>query len=231
MKVRPFFQRLALGALVGLIATIVYRLIQDLVATRAEIRQECWTWRWLPFNTVWLWPYVSMFLLVGLPWFFMREWKQVKRFAICLLAMALTGWITFLAYPTACVRPSADGQPRYYAILLIVDQSDNCMPCLHAAFSVLATWALATSSSFFRNLMGRLLLAVWLGVLSVSIVALRQHTDVDVLAGMVLGGVGAWGFTLGETSPATHTDISSCRAPGGGNVKKLQDCGECPIMR
>lgn len=70
MKVRPFFQRLAIGAVVGLIATIAYRSIQFVAADRAQIRHECWTWTWLPFYAGWIWPYLSMFVLVGLPWFF-----------------------------------------------------------------------------------------------------------------------------------------------------------------
>ena len=39
MKIRPFFQRLTLGAGVGLVATIAYRSIQFVAADRAQILQ------------------------------------------------------------------------------------------------------------------------------------------------------------------------------------------------
>jgi hypothetical protein len=198
MSIRPFFRRLALGAIVGLIATAAYRSIQGFAVDRAEVRHECWMWTRLPFNAAWLWPYVSMFLLVGLPWFLLPDGRQVRRFAACLLGLAAVGWMVFLIHPTACARPAVDGQPAAYALLLAVDQPNNCLPCLHSAFSVLAVWVLATGTVQFRSGVARLLLVVWLLVLCVSIVALRQHTDLDTLAGCVLGAAGGAFFAAGQ---------------------------------
>lgn len=196
MTTKCLLQRTAMGAAVGLIATIAYRSIQYVSVARAAIRQDCWTWQRLPFHAAWIWPYLSMFLLVGLPWFMLSTMRQVQRFAVCLLATAAVGWITFMVYPTACARPGADGQPAYYALLLTLDRPNNCLPCLHSAFSVLAAWALIQGTNTFRHIGGAALLVFWLLLICVSIVALRQHTDVDMLAGVGLGCVSALLFQL-----------------------------------
>ena len=195
MKIRPFFERLALGGGVGVIATIAYRSIQALATEGADVRQTCWTWQWLPFNAEWVWPYFSMFILVGLPWFLLPDLRLVRRFALCLLGVAATGWITFLIYPTACIRPNPDGQPVYYQALLLIDQPSNCLPCLHSAFSVLAAWTLSYGAANRNIGITRALLAVWLLLIFISIVALRQHTGIDIVAGIILGSIGAWVWT------------------------------------
>ncbi len=194
-KLQPASERLLLGAGMALIATVAYRSIQWAAVERAVVRDTCWTWQWLPFSAAWVWPYVSMFALVGLPWFLLPEISQVRRFAVALLATAATGWIVFLVHPTACARPGPEGQPEFYALLLALDRPNNCLPCLHSAFSVLAVWALAWSAQIFRSPLARLALGGWLAAISVSIVALRQHTDVDMAVGLMLGAVAAWWWT------------------------------------
>jgi hypothetical protein len=198
MLKRFLAQRLALGAVVALVATVAYRSIQYVSVDRATVRESCWTWRWLPFHPGWLWPYLSMFVIVGLPWLLLRELRQVHRFALCLLGMAAVGWLIFMIYPTACVRPSAEGQPESYAFLLALDRPNNCLPCLHSAMAVLATWALLRGGPvILRGPLGQVLLIGWLATICISIVALRQHTDVDMLAGMALGGAAAWWWSRG----------------------------------
>lgn len=190
MTAKDFFQRTVWGAAVGVIATVAYRGIQGVSLARASLRHECWSWDRLAFDPAWVWPYLSMFLLVGLPWYLLPTLREVRRYAFCLLAVAAVGWITFLLYPTACVRPSAAGQPGYYALLQVLDRPNNCMPCLHSALSVLAAWTLMRSCAVFRRPAGAALLIGWLLVLCISIVALRQHTDLDTLVGVALGCLG-----------------------------------------
>lgn len=191
---RPLGPRLALGAVAALVATLAYRGIQYATEARAIVQHECWTWGWLPFAPAWIGPYFSMFLLMGLPWVLLPEWRQVRRFAVALLAVAATGWVTFLVHPMACARPSGVGQPDYYQLLLELDRANNCMPCLHSAMAVLAAWVLGRGAPAFRGPLARVALAVWVALISGSIVALRQHTDVDLLVGFVLGGLGGVGW-------------------------------------
>lgn len=191
---RPLGPRLALGAVAALVATLAYRGIQYGTEARAVVQHECWTWSWLPFAPAWIWPYCSMFLIVGLPWVLLPEWRQVKRFAVALLAVAAAGWVTFLVHPMACARPGGAGQPAYYQLLLELDRANNCMPCLHSAMALLAAWVLWRRAPAFRGTVARAGLAAWVLVIAVAIVALRQHTDVDLIAGFALGALGGLGW-------------------------------------
>jgi len=195
MNSDSFLKRLALGAGVGLIAMVAYDGIQYSTIGRAVLRQDCWSWQCVSFNPAWVWPYESMFILAGLPWFLLPTLRDAQRFAVALLATAAVAWVVFVAYPTACVRPSTVGQPTYYVLLRVFDQANNCMPCLHSALSLVTAWSLVSEQTIFARFGGILSLVIWLAVVSVSIVALRQHTGVDIMAGFALGGVGAWLFS------------------------------------
>ncbi len=178
------------GAAVGVVFTTIYRALQEQPWRAAAMRADCVTWRGLPFNAAWVWPYLSMFPLVGFAWLSLPDARAVGRFAGSLLATAGVGWICFLLWPTGCVRPVVVDPPLAYRWLVALDRPTNCLPCLHSAFAVIAADAVAQSWGFTWP--GRLLLGAWLLVIAVSIVALRQHTDVDTLAGVALGAAGAW---------------------------------------
>lgn len=193
MSLRELMRRFALGAVVGGIATLAYQTTQHASLARAIVRETCWSWTWLPFHVAWFWPYVSMFVLVGVTWFFVPTWQDARRFAVCVLATGAVGWVTFMVYPTACARPPVDGQPIYYATLMALDRPNNCLPCLHSAFTVLAAIVLAATR--YRTFVERALLWGAVAVICVSIVGLRQHTDLDTAAGALLGALAGWWFT------------------------------------
>jgi membrane-associated phospholipid phosphatase len=198
MNRREFLRRSALGAAVAVVATFAYRTTQFLTHERAAVRTECWTWNWLPFHPAWLWLYVSMFVIVGLPWYLLPEWRQVRRFAVCLVGMAAVGWITFLLHPTACARPTVEGPTWSYALLLALDRPNNCLPCLHSAMALLAAGVLAADAPVFRSWLARVALWAWCAAIVVSIVALRQHTDIDTLVGLGLGSIALGAYRAGR---------------------------------
>lgn len=174
----------------GVLFTLVYRALQAQTWRPAAMRAECVSWSWLPFDAWWVWPYLSMFALVGAAWASLPDRRAVERFFGSMLAVAAVGWVCFLLWPTGCVRPAVAEPSLAYRWLVALDGPTNCFPCLHSAFSVLAAASLARSWSFAWR--GRALLGAWVAVIAVSIVALRQHTDLDTLAGVALGAAGAW---------------------------------------
>ena len=197
-----FLRRLGLGAGVALVAGLVYRSIQHLPGTVPQLRETCPGWEHLPFHPLWLWPYLSMFILVGLPWFLLDWPRAVRSFAVRLLCIAATGWLCFIVFPTACLRLPAEGQGFAYQWLLSIDRPNNCLPCLHSALSMFTALALARGSSAFAGTWARLALFSWVALLSLSIVALRQHTDLDTVVGLLLGALGSVGFPRVATAPA-----------------------------
>lgn len=202
MKAGSFYSRLAWGAAAGAIAMIAYHGTQYASLDHAVVSADCWSWHRVPFHPAWVWPYESMFVLVGLPWFMLRTLREVQRFALALLASAAVGWVTFLLHPTACVRPSPIGEPAYYGALHELDWPNNCMPCLHSALAIVSIWALIRGRTVLAGPGGRVFLATWLGLITVSIVALRQHTGIDIAVGMGLGCFGAVLFTWLDVNSA-----------------------------
>lgn len=203
-------ERIGWAVGVGIVCTVVYRSLQYAFVSKAEMRGACWAWTWLPFNSMWVWPYFSMFVLVGLPWFLLPDVRQVRRFAWTLLGAAAVGWVTFIVYPTACERPPVEGQGFAYQLLRSHDEANNCMPCLHSAFAVLSAWVLFRSVRAFGNVFGASVLVLWLAVMFISIVALRQHTDVDTAVGALLGaaaaGVYGWAVARCQVAPLPESD-------------------------
>ncbi len=193
MTARELTKRIALGAAVGLVAMVMYQGTQYLSAPRATVRETCWSWEWLGFHPAWFWPYASLFVLLGFPWFTLTSWMAVKRFAAVLLGMAAVGWVTFVLYPTACVRPRGD-VPLYLARLYEVDWPNNCFPCLHSALAIFGAYGVTCRVSCADSVFWKCLIGAWTLAILVSIVALRQHTGVDAFAGIVLGAAAAWVF-------------------------------------
>jgi membrane-associated phospholipid phosphatase len=189
MSRRELLLRTGLGAAVALVACLAYRSLQFHFLPGSSLRTHCPGWDLLPFHALWLWPYLSMFVLVGLPWFLLAWPGSVLCFARRLLATAAVGWVCFALFPTACLRPSPEGHGFAYGVLLSLDAPNNCMPCLHSAMALLAALALARDSRAFSGPVARLLLAAWVMLISLSIVALRQHTDLDTVAGLALGAI------------------------------------------
>ncbi|HTQ51359.1 MAG TPA: phosphatase PAP2 family protein [Candidatus Acidoferrales bacterium] len=79
--------------------------------------------------------------------------------------------------------------------MVSIDAPTNCLPCLHAAFAVLAGAALVARERILSVRLGRLFISVWVAIITISIVALHQHTDTDVLVGFLLGSVAALVYT------------------------------------
>lgn len=182
-------EKIFIGALVGVICTLAYRTLQGHGYFAVDMRASCPTWRVLSFHQAWTWPYLSMFALVGCAWMALPDARAVRRFAGSMLAVAAVGWFCFLFFPTGCVRPEIMDPTLAYRWLVALDQPTNCFPCLHSAFSVLAAVVIARA---WPTPAARIVLGSWVVVIAVSIIALRQHTDLDTLTGLILGAGGAW---------------------------------------
>ncbi|WP_269935054.1 phosphatase PAP2 family protein [Serratia liquefaciens] len=167
-----------------------------------------WVDRAIPFSPHAIWLYLSFFLIIPLCYLLCPlnrlKWLRTTMQLSALLAGAIyLLWPTTMDYPR--VQPgsvSAD----LLAALIGVDSSQNCLPSLHIALTVLAVWAAAESHKKLRSA----LLIVWGLTIAFSILQLRRHLFVDLLSGAALAwGVGyvcqrvqwiGWGVRQGEES-------------------------------
>lgn len=150
--------------------------------------------RWIGFQPLALPVYLSLWVYVCLMPAFFSTREALYRHALSMALMCAVGLWIFYLWPTAIPAPDIDWH-RYpeFAFLKNIDATGNACPSLHVATAVLsAVW-------FDRVLRGfgapRWLVAgtwAWCAAIVYSTIAVRQHVALDALAGLVLGGLGAW---------------------------------------
>ena len=185
--------KLAAGLASSVVFSGIFRWLQRHPQVEPQMWDSCPAWAVVPFHPVWTWPYLAMFPLIAAAWLLQPSWREVCRFLGAMAAAGLVAWSCFFLWPTGSIRPAVLEAPWYYQMVITADAPLNSFPCLHAAFSVVAAVALVHGPVR----VGRpAQIAVWTlaGVICVAAVALRQHTDFDVLAGLVLGGGAGWAY-------------------------------------
>lgn len=186
----------------------VFQLLQRTPFGEAVVWRECWTWSALPFSDAWTLPYLSLFPLIALAWFAQPDWRELRRFLTAMLGAALVGWVAFLLFPTASVRPPVAGTGLIYQWMVALDRPTNSCPALHSAFATVAAVGLAHGASRVGPVL-RFAVWAWVALIAVATVALRQHTDFDVLAGFAVGGIAGalYRRTFAEaTEPSSASD-------------------------
>lgn len=158
--------------------------------------------RWIVFDAVGIWWYLSFFILI--PYAYMGvQSERLLWFRRSMQASALLAGIVFWCWPTTMHYPEvlgSDISTTALRWLLVVDTSHNCLPSLHAALTLLAVWALQDAKRPWRSAF----LLLWGVAIGFSIVQLRRHLSIDLAAGLLLGAlVGtvlrAWGRRLSPT--------------------------------
>lgn len=150
--------------------------------------------RWIGFQPLALPVYLSLWVYVCLMPAFISSRAALQRYALAMASMCAAGLAIFYLWPTAVPAPDIDWH-RYpqFAFLKTVDATGNACPSLHVATALLsAVW-------FDRVLRGfgapRWLVActwAWCAAIVYSTVAVRQHVALDVVGGLLLGGLAAW---------------------------------------
>jgi len=144
--------------------------------------------RAIPFSTAGIWLYLSFFLIIPLAYLtcpaHRLRWLRNSMMVTALLAgVVYMLWPTTMAYP-AFTQNTLSG--RLLTRLADVDSTQNCLPSLHMALTVLAVWAV--SSTRWKTCA----YVLWSLAIAFSILQLRRHLFVDLLSGTALAlSVGA----------------------------------------
>jgi membrane-associated phospholipid phosphatase len=140
-------------------------------------------WAWVPYLSLWFYTCLPPALLPNL--------RQLLYYGLSVGSVCLLGLLIFYFWPTAVpafTRPPGTG----LALLEGVDTAGNAFPSLHVAIAVFS--ALWLDRQLRGVAAGRgWLIASWLWclVITYSTLATKQHVVLDVLAGVVLGVLGA----------------------------------------
>ncbi|RYY73523.1 MAG: phosphatase PAP2 family protein [Gammaproteobacteria bacterium] len=146
---------------------------------------ETWVDALIPFSTQGIWLYLSFFLFV--PWAFLHAHENrilILRYAIQV--SAIVSGIVFITFPSSLNYPAIvteDISSKIFQILLMIDTTQNCLPSLHAALTLLALMSLW---SWQKKLQSCVYLAIAL-LIGFSIIQLRRHLLIDVTAGLCVG--------------------------------------------
>ncbi|AWH87834.1 phosphatase PAP2 family protein [Limnobaculum parvum] len=139
----------------------------------------------IPFIPVFVWFYLSMYLVFMLPVFFLNS-SELKRLAYELITVTIVGAIIFLLFPAQLgfIRqlPESDIYREIFEYIFSLDQPHNLVPSLHVAYSVTIVLAIVQHS---RSLV-RYGLLIWLSGLILSTVFTHQHHLLDILTGALL---------------------------------------------
>jgi membrane-associated phospholipid phosphatase len=137
--------------------------------------------------------YVSLWLYVSIPPALLRSRRELIEYAWAIGGLCLVGLACFLLWPTS-VPPSSFDRGRHpgFGILEGMDAAGNAFPSLHVAAALF--------SAIWLGVLLREMRAGWvmrganwwwgLGIVY-SAMATKQHVAIDVLAGAILGVVGA----------------------------------------
>lgn len=153
--------------------------------------------RAITFQPAALVPYVSLWLYVGIAPGLLLSFRQLFVYGLWSAALCLTGLAFFYFAPTA-VPPLINGPDlaNYpaFAMLQGVDAAGNACPSLHVATAMFAAvWVDHLLRGVGAPRLLRAVSAIWFMLIVYSTLAIKQHVVLDVLAGVLLGLVFAWG--------------------------------------
>jgi hypothetical protein len=146
-----------------------------------------WLDRAIPFSEWWIPVYWSFYPLIVLGGIFLATRGEMVRFASGLLGQSIVACVIFFVWPTMVTRPIVIVPGWAYQAVVAMDHPLNACPSLHASYSVYCAVVL---NGVLRSVGGGEILraGVWLWVLVifVSTIGLRQHVVMDLAAGTVL---------------------------------------------
>jgi hypothetical protein len=142
----------------------------------------------IPFIPQFIWAYLSMYLLLLLPPFFMPA-ANMPALGKQLIVGTLGSAVSFLLIPAklgfAREVPESAPYAAIYTFLFSLDRPYNLVPSLHVIFSS----AIALACADFAPPAVRVALLAWLGVIVASTPLVHQHHLLDLAAGFVFVSV------------------------------------------
>ena len=205
-----FFKRL-LYLLAGWGSVGLVYFSSDLLQGQGVILPETVIDRAIAYSDAAIWLYLSFFILIPYTYLVVSP-ARVRWLARAMAVSAVICGVVFLLYPTTLAYPPVgDGMgwsTQVLRMLQTMDSTQNCLPSLHGALTLLCAWALFERDRPIRSALAVLLT---LGI-CYAIIALRRHVSIDLGAGLLVGMAGG-ALAKMRVSSADRRDISTEIAP------------------
>ena len=183
----------------------------DLLQGQGMVLPETFVDRAIAYSDAAIWLYLSFFILIPYTYLVATP-PRVRWLARAMAISALMCGLVFLLYPTTLAYPPVgDGMgwsTQMLRLLQTMDSTQNCLPSLHGALTLLCAWALLARDKPLRSVLAVLLT---LGI-CYAIIALRRHVSIDLGAGLLVGLAGG-ALAKMRVSCADRRDISAEIAP------------------
>jgi len=171
---------------------IAYRLARHLQGPAQAVIPETVLDKAIAFSPDGIWMYLSFFVLVPCAYLFAEE-RRLAWLSRSMLACALLCGIAYVACPTTLAYPPVTGNTfsaTMLRALVAFDSSQNCLPSLHGALSLLAIWSLMprrsvpwTAVDFARAMF----FLAWGACIAFAVIQTRRHLALDFSAGLMAG--------------------------------------------
>jgi membrane-associated phospholipid phosphatase len=184
MSVMEFKQRI-MSMLIGWCAVGIIYGSTRFIPGKHWVIPELWLDQQIPFSTQGIWLYLSFFVVVHFT-FLSAPLANFIPLMNAILASAVISGLVFVIFPTTLVYPEVNQQTfadQLFYWLLWIDTTQNCLPSLHAALTVVCLLALWNNQKIFLSLI-YLVISLAIGF---SIIQLRRHLSLDVAAGILVG--------------------------------------------
>ncbi|WP_266158264.1 phosphatase PAP2 family protein [Dyella silvatica] len=183
----------------------------SILQRQGVVLQESALDRMMPYNPHGVWLYLSFFVLIPLTYasIELRQLPWLTRAmqlcaAICMVVFML--WPTTLMFPPIVGHSASDMAMR---LLAAGDTTQNCLPSLHGALTLLCAWALLDRKRPWRSLLALL----WGLGIAYATVQTRRHLSADLSAGMLLGLIcGYLSYRLCSRPTTSASTAASCNA-------------------
>jgi len=205
-----FFKRL-LYLLAGWGSVGLVYFSSDLLQGQGVILPETVIDRAIAYSDAAIWLYLSFFILIPYTYLVVSP-ARVRWLARAMAVSALVCGVVFLLYPTTLAYPPVGNgmgwSTQVLRVLQTMDSTQNCLPSLHGALTLLCAWALFERERPIRSALAVLLT---LGI-CYAIIALRRHVSIDLGAGLLVGLAGG-ALAKMRVSSVDRRDISAEIAP------------------
>ena len=189
-EVARYHLRLSYLALNATVFALAYTLSNAYAASGAPHASVAMAWeRAIPFLPWMIVPYLSSGIFFAGSFFWLQTQDQLRVLSQRLLLCTVIACLVFVLWPLqlSSTRPAIDSNlwAPLFAYLNLVDRPYNQLPSLHVAYC-LVFW-----SSLKSNLtpLPMLALGTWLALVAIATLYTYQHHFLDVLAGLLLGGM------------------------------------------
>ena len=144
----------------------------------------------IPFNPMYLYFYLSLWVYVSLPPALMKSKKELFYYVGYVGVLSLIGILFYVFFPSVIPQDIHDWENSPdINWLKSVDMGGNAFPSMHVASALFSFFWLNTHLMSMNASMNiRVINFFWCMGIIYSTMAIKQHVFLDVFGGLILGG-------------------------------------------